>query len=205
MRHTGWPMFWLPKRAEFLDELDGVQQCWLPPGDSGIDRPFYDAAHCDFWRVAPTGRAFIIRGYQEDAQETFPASTIFDVTLPIWRIAEVFLHASNLAKLITRDPEKATVRLRALYTGLAGRDLRAWASPGTLFHGGGRSRSDEAMLEGSATVAAIDANLAATVLPLVASLFERFGVTGTAPTFIEAELERMRGNRFGDGEAESKG
>jgi len=197
IHHTGWPMFWLPKRPELeVHEVEGVLECWLAPGDGGIDRPFYNAATCDFWRASPSGRMFLIRGYQEDTQETFPSGTVFDVTLPIWRIAEAFLHAAKLAKLIAREPENATIRMRALYTGLTGRDLRSWASPGTVFFGGGRSRSDEAMLEGSASVAAIEANLVDPVLPLVSSLFERFGVTGTAPTFIEAELDRMCQNRF---------
>ncbi len=116
--------------------------------------------------------------------------------LALWRIAEAFLHAATLTKLIARQPEKTIIHMRALYTGLAGRDLRSWASPGTAFFGGERSRSDEAMLEGSASVAAIDANLADPVLPLVSSLFDRFGVTGPALPFIEAELDRMRQNHF---------
>ena len=105
VRHTGWPMFWLPRRTELVPRpVDGVIECWLPPGDkSDFDRPFYDAAHCDFWRAAPSGRMLLIRGYQEDAQETFPPGTIFDTTLPIWRIGEAFLHAAKFAKLIARD------------------------------------------------------------------------------------------------------
>lgn len=206
--HTGWPMLWLPKRAELqAHEIDGVIECWLPPGDKGnFDRMFYDAAHCDFWRAAPTGRVILIRGYQEDAQETFPAGTIFDTTLPIWRTGEAFLHAAKLAKLIARDPDKATIRLRMLYTGLQGRDLRAWASPHSVdYFGGGRSRTDEAMLEGTAPVADIENNLAGYVIPIVGSLFERFGVTGISDAFIVSELTRMRNNRFGDLALESKG
>lgn len=38
--------------------------------------------------AAPTGRAFIMRGYLEDGQDTFPPWTIFDTTLPIWRLGE---------------------------------------------------------------------------------------------------------------------
>ncbi len=195
IRHTGWPMFLLPKRPEYeAKEVDGVIECWLPPN---ADRPYTsDAAHCDFWRVAPSGRAFLIRGYQEDAQETVPPGTILDVTMPIWRIAEAFLHAAQLAMVIAYNPEDVTIRLRTHFTGLAGRDLRAWSSPGTPFYGGGRSRSDEAILEGSATLATINANFVDSVLPLVSSLFERFGVMGTAATFVEAELVRMRSNCF---------
>lgn len=208
VNHTGWPMFWLPHRAELAPaQVDGTIECWLPPGDkSGFDRPFYDAAHCDFWRAAPTGRVFLIRGYQEDTQETFPPGTIFDTTLPIWRIGEAFLHAAKLARQIVREPEAAVVRLRVLYTGLQGRDLRAWANPMTVdYFGGGRSRSDEAMLEASESVAKIETDLGACVFPLISSLFERFGVTGISAEFIASELTKMRANRFGDDAAALRG
>jgi transcriptional regulator with XRE-family HTH domain len=199
--HTGWPMFWSSQERQEMSahEADGVIECWLAPGDkAGFDRPLYDAAHCDFWRAAPSGRLVLIRGYQEDAQETIPPGTMFDTTLPIWRLTEAFLHAARLARLITRDPDKAVIRLRALYTGLQGRDLRAWASPLSVdYFGGGRSRSDEVILEATAPVANIEAELGRHVFPLVVSLFERFGVTGLSNTVVEAEIARMRQNNFG--------
>ena len=208
VQHTGWNMFGLPRRPELqAHEVDGVIECWLAPGDKAdFDRPFYDAAHCDFWRAAPSGRMFLIRGYQEDAQETFPPGTIFDTTLPIWRLGEALLHASKLAALIARDSKKTTVRLRALYTGLSGRDLRAWASPTSVdFFGGGRSRTDEALIENEAPAAAIEPELGRFVYPLVASLFERFGVTGVSTDFVDSVLQQMRQNRFGNDAEERKG
>lgn len=198
--HTGWPMFWSSKERKDTAayEVDGVVQCWFPPGDkAGLDRPFYDAAHCDFWCGAPSGRMMLIRGYQEDAQETFPPGTIFDTTLPIWRMAEAFLHAGRLAKLIARNPDEVTIQMRVLYTGLQGRDLRAWASPFSIdYFGGGRSRSDEALLEGAAPASAVESELGRYLLPLVSSLFERFNVTGISMDFVGAELERMRQNNL---------
>jgi hypothetical protein len=126
--------------------------------------------------------------------------------LPIWRTGEAFIHAARLAKLIVRDPAGAAVRLRMLYTGLQGRDLRAWASPMSVhYFGGGRSRTDEAMLEGAAPVAMIEGDLARYVYPIATSLFERFGVTGISEEFVSSELDRMRANHFGDHAAEAKG
>lgn len=106
--HTGWRMFWMPQPPELAaHEVDGLIECWLAPGGrGGLERAFYDAAHCDFWRAAPSGRLMLIRGYQEDAQETFPAGTIFDTTLPIWRLGEAFLHAASLANLIAQEADK---------------------------------------------------------------------------------------------------
>ena len=150
VRHTGWPMFWIPQRPEMAPrEIDGVLECWLAPGDSGVDRMFYDAGHCDFWRATPTGRMFLIRAYQEDAQETFAPGTIFDTTLVIWRLGEALLHAARLAALLQRDKDSAvTVRFRAYYNGLSGRVLKAWANPlADLLVEGSVARSDEAIVE----------------------------------------------------------
>ena len=196
--HTGWPLFLFPGRPELEPyEQDGVIECWLKPSDAGANRPLGDPAHCDLWRAAPTGRAFIIRGYQEDSQDTFAPRTIFDTTLPTWRIGEALLHAKNLADQLAEDQNKVTVRLRALYTGLSGRVLRAWGNPmSDLMFEGGAARSDEAVLETTAPAKDITAKLAEFVHPLVASLFERFGVTGLSVDRVGAELERMKNNHF---------
>jgi hypothetical protein len=140
---------------------------------------------------------FLIRGYQEDGQETFPPGTLFDMTLPVWRMGEAFLHAARLAKLLARAPDETTIRMRFLFTGLQGRDLRNWASPlSTGFFTGERARSEEATLQGVAPVLDIEPNLAAHVQPLVSSLFERFSVSGISRDFIATELDRMRNNNF---------
>jgi transcriptional regulator with XRE-family HTH domain len=199
VRHTGWPLFLFLTRPEFEPyEKDGVLECWLKPEDAGANRPLGDAAHCDFWRAATTGRAFAIRGYQEDGQETFPPRTIFDTTLPTWRIGEALLHADALAGHLAENKDKTNVRLRVLYTGLSGRVLRAWGNPMSdlMFEGGG-ARSDEAMLETVVPVGEIKSNLAKILHPLIASLFERFGATGLSVERVEEEIEKMKKNNFG--------
>ncbi|RED25777.1 helix-turn-helix protein [Rhodopseudomonas thermotolerans] len=198
IRHTGWPLFLFMTRPEYEPhEQDGVIECWLKPEEAGGQRSFADPAHCDFWRASPNGRAFIIRGYQEDGQETFPSRTVFDTTLPVWRIGEALLHAQALANQLAEDRRKVKVKLRVLYTGLSGRVLRSWANPmSDLFMEGGAARSDEAVLEATVPVAEIDDHLALYVHPLVASLYERFGVTGLSVDRVAAELARLRGGRF---------
>jgi transcriptional regulator with XRE-family HTH domain len=197
--HTGWPLFLFLRNHELSPcEVDGVIECWMKPGDEAHERPLGDAAHCDFWRATPTGRCFIMRGYQEDGQDTFPPRTVFDTTLPIWRMAEALLHAKNLGRLIAEDPSNVTVKFRALYTGLSGRVLRSWANPlSDLFIEGGAARSDEAALEASVSLPAIETGLGEAVHPLVASLFERFGVTGLSVDRVAAEVERMRKGHYG--------
>jgi transcriptional regulator with XRE-family HTH domain len=196
--HTTWPLFLFFGRPELHPkEVDGVIECWLKPADTGANQPLGDAAHCDFWRVAPTGRAFIIRGYQEDSQETFAPRTIFDTTLPTWRLGEALLHAENIAQQLAIKPAETKVHLRALYTGLSGRVLSSWANPlSDLMFEGGAARSDEAMLETVVSVNEIASKLAEHLHPLIASLFERFGVTGLSIDRVAAELEKMKKNHF---------
>jgi len=194
--HTGWPLFLFPGRAELEPrKVDGVIECWVKPADAGVNRPFGDAAHCDFWRASLNGRMFLIRGYQEDSQDTFAPHTIFDTTLPTWRLGECVLHAQRLATQIAVEPSKIHVRLRALYTGLSGRVLRAWGNPlSDLMFEGSSARSDEAMLDRVIPVNEIDTKLAQHLHPIIASLFERFGVTGLSVDRVAAELERMKKN-----------
>lgn len=107
------------------------------------------------------------------------------------------MHAQAFASHLGADPLKTKVRFRALYTGLSGRQLRAWANPlsDLMFEGSG-ARSDEAMLEAVVPMDDIETKLAQHLHPLVASLFERFGVTGLSIDRVAAELDRLRTNRF---------
>lgn len=197
VRYTGWPIFLFLTRPELAPrEVDGVIECWLKPEGADAIRLLGDAAHCDFWRAAPPGRTFTMRGYEEDGQETFPPGTIFDTTLPIWRMGEALFHASNLTQLVAKDPKNVKIKFRALYTGLSGRVLRAWGNPlSNLMMEGGAARSDEAMLEATIPAAEIETNLARWLHPLVASLYERFGVTGLSVDRVKSELERMRASK----------
>lgn len=200
-RHTGWPVFRVSQRPEIApSEVDGTIECWLAPGGhNGFERAFYDPAHCDFWRAAPSGRLFLIRGYQEDGQETFPAGTILDTTLPVWRMGEALLHAERLAALMTKgDPASITVRFRALYSGLSGRILRSWANPlSDLLIEGHAARSDEAVLETEMPAGDISSRLAEHLFPLVSSLYERFGVTGLSVNRVRTEVDRLLNSRIG--------
>ena len=70
-RYTGWPPFWYPTRRGIKPYLaDGTVECWLG-GDPDTPAETRDAAHSDFWRIAPEGRAYLLRGYQEDSGD-FP-------------------------------------------------------------------------------------------------------------------------------------
>lgn len=196
VRYSGWPPFWVPTRDGIRPyEREGLLECWLAPIDP--EKIFADAAHSDFWRVSPGGRAFLIRGYQEDAQETFPSGSIFDTSLPIWRLGECLLHAESLASRLTKSPSDASVRFRAMYTGLRGRHLAAWSNPlNSSSNIGQRSRSDEAVLQVTVRIEDISKDLTSIVYKLVSSLYERFGVAGLSQHFVATELEKMQRNRM---------
>jgi transcriptional regulator with XRE-family HTH domain len=197
-RYTGWPPFVTMTREELRPrEVDGAIETWLTPADSA-DRAFADAAHCDHWRGVPTGRMFLMRGYQEDGQEGFASGTVFDNTLPIWRMGEVLLHAESLARLMAKgDPRGMNVRLRVLYTGLRGRQLRSWANPlSGMFLEGRPARSDEVLLEAEVPVAEMKERLAEHLLPLVSALFERFDAESVSLAFVQGEVARLLKGRF---------
>jgi len=192
---VGAPVFAVPEgRAAVLREDEGVVEFWSAPPDEG---PRPDPAYGELWRAAPAGRLVLIRGHQEDRQETFPPGRLLDVSLPVWRLAEVLLHAARLARLLGAEDEGAiTVRLRALYAGLAGRVLKAWANPlSRLRVDDAAARSDEVMLDAAIPLADIDRDLAAHVHSLVAPLYECFGVTGLRLDRVREEIDRLRGNR----------
>lgn len=199
-RHTGWPVFMTPTRSGIAPgEVDGTIECWLSPDTESVKRVFSGPAECDFWRAAPSGRLFLIRGYQEDGEETFPPGAIMDTTLPIWRMGEALIHAGRLASLLKKNEDSAlTVRFRALYSGLSGRVLRSWANPlSDLLIEGHAARSDEAVLETEFPAKDIEARLAEIVCPLVSSLYERFGVSGLSVNRVRAELDRLLSSRTG--------
>jgi transcriptional regulator with XRE-family HTH domain len=199
--HTGWPVFIMMTRPDLAPkEVDGLLECWLPPeGGSFPDRSFgNDPAHCDFWRAAPNGRLFLMRGYQEDGQETFPPGTLFDTTLPIWRMGEALLHAEKLAtQLRSSETASIDVHFRVLYTGLSGRVLKSWANPMVnLFAEGYAARSDEVLLETTVPAGGITAHLTTHLFPLVDALFERFGVVGLSEAAVGAEIGRLLRSRI---------
>ncbi|MBU0726686.1 MAG: helix-turn-helix domain-containing protein [Alphaproteobacteria bacterium] len=198
-RYTGWPPFLTMEREDLAPrEIDGAIETWLAP-DGVVERLLTaDPAHCDYWRGIPSGRMFLIRGYQEDGQETYPAGTVFDTTLPIWRMGEVLLHAERLAALMAQESVSGiTVRLRVLYTGLQGRQLRNIGNPLSGMTLVGRpARSDEALLEAEFPAEGITEHLAEHLLPLAASLYERFDVGGLSLSYVEGEVARLLKGRF---------
>jgi transcriptional regulator with XRE-family HTH domain len=196
---SGWPPFWVPSRAALRPIIrDRSVECWL--GKPDVDRAFGDAAHSDFWQIGRGAEAYLQRGYQEDGPDLQPGA-IFDVTLPIWRTAEVLIHASWLAAELGVGPTDE-IRFFARYTGLAGRRLLSWAKPLLAFPLGPgdapRARTDSVDLETITTREQIDHALEEVTGRLLQPLYERFDGFQAPAELVAGQIEELRRNLASD-------
>lgn len=156
-----------------------------------------DAAYSDFWRIAPDGLAYLIRGYEEDGWDMDRAGrravepgTVFDVNLPVWRAGEVLLHAARFSEKLLGHA--ATIRFAAYYTGLSGRSLVSLANPRRLARREYVSREESIRLVAEVESEAIADNLPEIVHGLLVPLYARFGFFKLSPRLVAEELETMR-------------
>ncbi|MBK6511684.1 MAG: hypothetical protein IPG06_21130 [Haliea sp.] len=117
-------------------------------------------------------------------------ATAFDITLPVWRIGEVLLHACSLAANAFEGP--TTIRLVATYEGLAGRSLVSMDGRRNIREGR-VARQDAITLETHVDAQAIDPNLPEIVHPLLSPLYGLFDFLELPMQLVVDELARMRG------------
>lgn len=200
VRHTGWPPFWYPTRAGIEPyPINGAVECWIG-GDPETPPEHRDAAHSDFWRIHPDGLAFLLRGYQEDDMDAkqpgrapVPPASVFDITLPVWRIGEALLHARSLAANLFEGP--TTIRFVANYEGLAGRSLVSIDNRRHVWEGR-VARQDTITLNTHIDAQAIDPNLPEIVHPLLSPLYGLFDFFELPMKLVVEELTRMRAGNF---------
>lgn len=189
---TGWTPFldmttpgWAPYPHENFVEA------WVgrPVRDDAMNR---DPSLCDFWRVSPEGKLFTTRGYSEDALEDRVPGRLFDVTLPVWRVAEALLFASRLSETFDGVDE---IAITCRYTGLNGRQLTSVTGRRAVF-GDDVSATDQIDLTGRATPQQVRDNLAEIIHPLLEPLYERFSFFRLPFVLVEEELARLREGRF---------
>jgi hypothetical protein len=191
IKHTGWgPFVALNRQALQPRAVDGQIEAWLGPD---VDRFNRDSAHSDFWRAAPAGLLYLLRGYDEDSVERIQPGTLLDVTMPIWRVGEAMLFASRFAQQF--QPEDAGIVVTCRYTGLQGRRLGA-VEPGRYFSVDRICHDSEVSLAARATATEMNDNLVEILHPMLAPLYERFGFFELPLALVRTEIERMRQNRF---------
>lgn len=192
-KYTGWPCFWLPtKKSLKAYPFDHGMECWLGKPDS--EKMFEDPAHSDFWRVTRDGRFFMKRGYEEDSSETLEPGTIFDVTLPVWRVGEALLHAYNFAEAADVSP-KNRLSFRVQYHGLSHRELKAWANPNITLFENQRASVDAVSQKISAEVGTIESRLVELVTEILNPLYRVFELFELPRATITSELSRLKANR----------
>ena len=174
-RGGGLPEFWVPTRAEIEPyAIDNTIQCWLGTPAMGPR----DTGHVDFWRAAPEGRMFLLRGYFEDkgswSGHTIEPGTIIDIDAPICRVAECLQHARSLCSLLAPDQD-LKVLFRARWYGLGGRRLSSvdqWRA--FTMHDDRIARQDEFEVQRTLEMRQIADNLPEIIHPLLKPLYEQF-------------------------------
>jgi len=120
-RETGWPIGQFPPRAGQPYAFEGSLEMSLV-------EEFNDPLSGDYWRASPSGKFIIFRGMQEDSNETLFGSKhekpAFNFTTPVWRLAELLLHAMRFADQYS-PTEKRSAVVSVDWYGLKGRQLVA--------------------------------------------------------------------------------
>ena len=188
---TGWTPF-----------LDMMTPGWSPyPHENYIEawvgRPIPGKgdggpSHSDFWRVSPAGMLYTIRGYAEDALQDRPAGQLFDITMPVWRVAEALLFARRLADTF-QDVDAIAIWSR--FTGLQGRRLVSVTGSRAVF-GDDVCETSDFIIEAQATLPQIDDNLVEVMHRLLVPLYERFSFFRLSEVLVEEELAKMTRGRF---------
>jgi transcriptional regulator with XRE-family HTH domain len=187
---TGWPPFHVFSKQSLrpVVEIDDEIECWV--GRPGDDRIFADAPHADYWRASPQGSLLLLRGYQEDGDESQEPGAFLDVALPLWRAADVLDHALDVAR---RFPGKAErVVLLVTWDGLAGRRLVNWSRPTAIFLEQSSQRSRVPSVTNAVTVeTGVDGVTALSLRSLMLPLYAAFD-TDLQERDIASELSRRR-------------
>ena len=192
IRLTGWSTFlglstpgWAPYPYEDFVEA------WVgrPVRANSMER---EPALCDFWRASTDGKLYTIRGYTEDGLAEVRAGEVFDMTLPVWRIAEGILFAGRFAGTFDGVDE---IAIQCRFTGLNGRRLDC-ITGSRIFSRPMPSSTDEITLTGQATPQQVQDNLAEILHPLLSPLYERFDFFRLPFNLVEEELEGLLRRNF---------
>jgi hypothetical protein len=197
-RESGWPPWWVPDRDPIAPYVaDSAIECLIaekPTAENAWrSARMFDASHSDFWRAAPEGNMFLLRGYQEDGAEAdFAPGTRFDVSLPVWRVGECLLHAERFATALGGND--TAVALRFTWQGLSGRTLTAWSTRDVLTHGQtfGRAQQNAVSSQAIAPASTIGVTLPELVRHITLPLYDLFGSYSPDTETVERELALMR-------------
>jgi hypothetical protein len=194
-RYSGWSPMYVFNRNELepYPAENGIVECWLGRSEQR------DPGHADFWRVSPNGEIVLVRGHQEDGhdfvdeQASKLPGTLFELTLPAWRLAEFILRAKELGEKMAAGD----YRLQFLFEweGLAGRKLVSQSNRRRLF-------SDYTAHDGTyraeleVAPAEVDVALTSIVARIVTPLLRKFSFFEPPEHFYNEELAQMLGREY---------
>lgn len=173
----GWTMFWIfdvPALAPqasgdtALDDVEFLECCHIRPNAIESTLP-------DFWRVAPSGLATLIRPYREDRRTLGPG---YEVGTWFWpyvmgrEIAEIIRHARAFTERFN-TPESVSFRLE--WRGLQGREVR---DPNNSFfytrYAGRLPQADSRVITRTVTVADLKGNWAKATADVLSTVLRMF-------------------------------
>jgi hypothetical protein len=190
-RLTGWgPFIHLQRDPYVPGAVDDGIETWL--GQQEAERWAREPHHCDFWRAEPEGNFFLVRGFDEDGVDRVKPGSSFDVTLPVWRIAEPMYFAARIAKLFGRS---SRILFGVRYDGLHGRNLIS-IDKMRFMRGEMKAIDDNFEFLIETNPEQISDNLAEMLQPVLRPLYERFSFFHLPDSLIVEELEKLRGGRF---------
>ncbi|MFN8393036.1 MAG: hypothetical protein U0136_22265, partial [Bdellovibrionota bacterium] len=135
------------------------------------------------------------RGYAEDSHpEKLEPGTIFDLTVPIWRVAEGLLHAARAA--VAFNVSEPTIEFEVRYTGIAGRRLKAWSSSEYWGSEHGTARADEGVSRAVFSVAELESLLPECVQRLLGQIFYLFQFADVPLEVYAGEIKKMKERRW---------
>ncbi|WP_423460304.1 hypothetical protein [Ottowia sp. VDI28] len=189
-RYTGWPaLITLHGEKTKPRLIDGCIEAWI--SDQA------DVGHADFWRIdAKNGNFFLLRGYQEDSLD--PArgfgnpGTLFELTLPVWRLGEFLLRVLDLADAMYEPPYEVLVECE--WEGIAGR--RLFSLNGRRHVRSYTSAEATVRTSGSFPSNGLRELLPEAVRTLMVPLYQHFEFFVPPDTLFAEELGRMTKNSF---------
>lgn len=191
-RYTGWPVFVTLHQEQTRPKLvDGTIEAWLAHTN------YPDVGHADFWRISPDGNFFLLRGHQEDSLDPQrglgQAGTLFEATLPIWRLGEFLLRVVEVGDAMFEPPFDIAVACE--WHGLKGRRLFVH-NMRRFLAGTYKSEQNDVRTEGQFPVSAIRELLPDVVKSLTRSLYEHFDFFVPPDSMYREELGEMMKNRY---------
>lgn len=192
-QHTGWTP-WIDSRRS-RDEsdrpyvFDGAWEALLAEfQDHGW------GTHLDFWRIAPKGLFYCLRGLEDDLPHGHarkpPPLTQLDFLLQISRLAEIISIGLSFARALRCPEKESSLAFAFRWSGLRGRSLTSWVEPQRSFHSRGSARQDVVTTQVLVPLEVPPSGIAGHVEAAVAPLFELFDGTRFEPSVVEGIVQQ---------------